>query len=326
MSIPKRDEQPRVSVVTATHNRAERLRALLDSLRVQTLASELFETIVVDDGSADATPAVLESEARRPGLNLRVLHRARSGGPAAARNDGWNAANASIIAFIDDDCIADPRWLESGLRACLDNPGGIVQGRVDPIPSEASFESPFTRTLRVHSAGPYYQTCNIFYPRSLLAELGGFDADAFRSPGGEDTDLAWRAISRGTPTTFAGRARAYHAVNRIGLFGRLRVAGHWSESMLVYKRHPGLREAVFTKGIFWKPWHYALLRVAIALILPRRLRFLRPYLTIPYVRSLETRRRHEGGSLVHALFYPLEDLVEITTMVHASVRHRMLVL
>jgi hypothetical protein len=96
--------------------------------------------------------------------------------------------------------------------------------------------------------------------------------------------------------------------------------------MVVYKRHPELREAVFTKRIFWKPWHYALLRVVLALMLPRRLRFLRPYLVLPYLRSLGLRRRNEGGSTLHALFYPVEDLVEIGTMLRASVEHRMIVL
>jgi GT2 family glycosyltransferase len=230
-----------------------------------------------------------------------------------------------VIAFIDDDCIATAEWLERGLLACEQHPGAIIQGRVDPIPAERAAESPFTRTLRIHGAGPYYQTCNIFYPSSLLDELGGFDT-FFTMPGGEDTDLAWRAISRGTPTAFADDAQAYHAVNRIGPLGRLRVAAHWHESMLVYKRYPELRDAVFTKRIFWKPWHYALFRVALAMVLPKRLWFLRSYLIIPYLRSIELRCRNEGGGIGHALFYPIEDLVEIGAMVRASVEHRMLVL
>jgi glycosyltransferase involved in cell wall biosynthesis len=315
-----------VSVVAATHNRPARLTALLGSLRSQTLAPARFEVVIVDDASERETAELLERERDRGGLVLRVLRRERSGGPAAARNDGWRAAAAPLVAFIDDDCVAAPEWLEEGLRTCAENPGAIVQGRVDPIPAERASETPFTRTLRIHAAGPYYQTCNIFYPRRLLDELHGFDDQSFTMPGGEDTDLAWRAISRGTPTAFAATARVYHAVNRIGPLGRLRVAAHWHESLQVYKRYPELRREVFLKGIFWKPWHYTFLRALLALVLPRRLRHLRVWLTLPYVASIETRVRFEGGSLRHAFFYPIEDVVEITAAVRASVRYRMLVL
>lgn len=316
---------PAISVVVAAHNRAQRLQALLDSLRCQTIDLQWFELVIVDDASTDDTPRVLARELERSAMRLRIVHRKRADGPAAARNDGWRAASAPLIAFIDDDCVATPEWLEHGLRACQENPGAIVQGRVDPIPAERAQLSPFTRTLRIDSVGPFFQTCNIFYPKELLASLDGFDT-FFTMPGGEDTDLAWRAISSGTPAAYAAGAQAYHAVNRIGPLGRLRVAWHWHESMLVYKRFPVLRQALFVKRVFWKDTHYTLARVFVALMLRGRARVLRPYLVVPYLRTLEARRRSEHGDLRHALFYPLEDLVELAAMLRASVEHRMLVL
>lgn len=320
------DSRPKVSVVVITHNRAGRLAALLDSLRAQSLERERFEVVVVNDCSTDETPTLLERELRMGALRLDVVHRGGVACRAAARNDGWRTARGELVAYIDDDCVADPDWLTQGLMACAVHPGAIVQGRVDPIVAESASLSPAARSQQIHQAGPYYQTCNIFYPRGLIADLGGFDADAFTGHGGEDTDLAWRAISRGAPAVFAEQAQAFHAVNRIGLIGRLRFAAHWSESMLVYKRYPELRREVFTKGIFWKPWHYALARVALAAILPRGLRVLQPYLVIPYLRSIELRCRNEGGNVAHALFYPIEDVAEMAAMVRASVRHRMVVL
>jgi glycosyltransferase involved in cell wall biosynthesis len=319
------DSCPAVSVVIITHNRARRLAGLLETLRWQTIGADRFEVVVVDDASSDGTAELLSAEQTRGALALRVMSRG-SPSRAAARNAGWRAARAPVIAYIDDDCIADPDWLAEGVRACSDHAGRIIQGRVDPIPAELSSESPATRTQRIHQAGPYYQTCNIFYPRELIKQLGGFDEQAFTTHGGEDTDLAWRGISRGVHTAFAPEAQAFHAVNRLGLVGRLRFAAHWSESMVVYKRYPELRRAVFTKRIFWKPWHYALARVLVAALLPRRFRLLRPYLVIPYLRSIELRLRHEGGHPAHFFFYPLEDVVETAAMVRASVRHRMLVL
>lgn len=316
---------PEVSVVVATHNRARRLCQLLESLQAQTIDADRFEVIVVDDASSDETQAVLTGALAEERLRLNVFRNGHAKGPGGARNVGWRAARASLIAFIDDDCVASERWLEEGMDLADTHPGSIIQGRVDPVPDELARLTPFTRTQRIHGAGPYFQTCNIFYPRSLLERLGGFDP-IFAGHGGEDADLAWRAISDGTPTAFAPKARAFHAVHEIGAIGRLRVAAHWHRSMIVYKRHPELRRAVFTKGIFWKPWHYALFRVLLALLLTDRLWFLRPYLVLPYLKSIELRCRNEGGGIGHAFFFPVEDVVEVAAMVRASVRYRMLVL
>jgi glycosyltransferase involved in cell wall biosynthesis len=316
---------PKVAVVVATHNRCERLGRLLSSLTRQTIDAEEFEVVVVDDASGDGTQAVLAAAAKGP-LVLRYLTRPVSSGPAQARNDGWHAARAPLIAFTDDDCEAAPGWLAEGLAAARTNPGSVIQGRVDPLPAETDRLSPFVRTLRVHGDGPYYQTCNIFYPRALLERLGGFDAAAYPLPGGEDTDLGWRAIEAGAPTTYAPGAQVFHAVSEIGAMGRLRVAARWSRSLQVYQRHPEARRRVFTRGVFWKPWHYTLLRALAAPLLPRRLRHLRVFLIAPYVDSLLVRCEYEHGRVWHAPFYVAEDLVEVSSALRASVRYRMFVL
>src|SRR5437660_469253 len=95
-----------VSVVVPSHDRPEGLARLLAGLRRQTLAPERFEVIVVDDGSSE--PAVVDSRE----LLVRVLRHEQSRGPAAARNSGWRAASADVVAFIDDDCVPSERWLE----------------------------------------------------------------------------------------------------------------------------------------------------------------------------------------------------------------------
>ena len=76
---------PPISIALATHNRADRLEALFESLRAQTYAGE-FEVVVVDDGSSDRTPEVLAAEEARGELRLRTQRMPESRGPAAARN------------------------------------------------------------------------------------------------------------------------------------------------------------------------------------------------------------------------------------------------
>src|SRR4051794_33714707 len=107
----------------ATHNRADRLQAMLASLREQTVPREQFEVIVVDDASDDggATRRVLDGAP-----DIRVIHREVSGGPAVARNAGWAVAQAPLIAFTDDDCRAAPRWLEAALEVADAHPSAIV--------------------------------------------------------------------------------------------------------------------------------------------------------------------------------------------------------
>src|SRR3954469_1169725 len=314
----------KISVVVATHNRAQRLAALLASLREQTLPREDFEVIVVDDASDDdgATRDALGAAVAAGDLDLRVVHREASRGPAVARNQGWRAARAPLVAFTDDDCRVAPQWLEAALAVADAHPGAIVQGRTDPMPEEFDQFSPFHHTLVIHEAGPSYETCNIFYPRALLERLGGFDEDHFSGPGGEDTDLAWRAIGEGVETVFAEGSQAYHAVQWLGPIGKLKLASRWHETMLVFKRYPELRRRHMVARIFWKWEHYMLMRLVLAALFPRRLWPVKYWLVAPYVHHLTNRR--SGPVLVPYLL--LHDVVETIAVLRGAVRYRTLVI
>jgi glycosyltransferase involved in cell wall biosynthesis len=317
---------PRVSVVFATHNRAARLRELLQSLRGQELDTAEFEVVVVDDASSDETPAVLADAEAAGGLALRWLRLDPGRGPAAARNAGWRAARAPLVAFTDDDCVASPGWLSAYLEGAAANPGRLLQGPTQPRPDELDADGPFSRTLRVSALGPYFQTCNVAYPRELLERVGGFDSDTFTVPGGEDADLAWRSMATGAGAAFVPEARMFHAVSRLGPVGRLRVAWRWSETVRIFARHPGLRRQELTHRIFWKRTHYLLFRALLALLLPRRLRPLGWWLAYPYAAHFRTRGQVEGGGLAMAPYYLVHDLVEVAAMLRGSARYRTLVL
>jgi glycosyltransferase involved in cell wall biosynthesis len=312
---------PRVSVVVATYERAARLERLLSGLRAQTLPASSFEVVVVDDASSDGTVAVLARESERGELVLRVVRHERNAGRASAREDGWREARAPIVAFIDDDCVPTPEWLEAGLAALGDHPGAIVQGRTEPDPDELPQLGPFSRTIRVESYDPALQTCNIFYPRELLARIGGFDVAAFgRVHGGEDSDLGWRAMATGAEAVYSDRPLVRHAVNRLGPVGKLRLCAGWS--LLAYARHPGLRRAHFTAGIFWKPTHLWLARAGLGLLLPRRAWPLRILLGLTYARSLYARGKLEGGGPLLAPYYVLCDLAEVSAALRNGIRYR----
>jgi glycosyltransferase involved in cell wall biosynthesis len=310
-----------VSVVVGTYERATRLERLLAALRAQTLVTSSFEVIVVDDGSSDRTADVLARESERGELALRVIRHERNAGRASARDDGWRAARAPIVAFVDDDCVPAPEWLESGIAAAAAHPGAIVQGRTEPDPEELHRLGPFSRTIRVEAFDPAFQTCNIFYPRELIERVDGFDVASFgRVHGGEDSDLGWRAIGTGAAAVYSDRPVVRHAVHRLGPVGKLRLCAGWS--FLAYARHPGLRKAHFTAGIFWKPTHLWLARAGLGLLLPRRAWPLRLLLALTYARSLYARGKLEGGGPLLAPYYALCDLAEVSAAIRNGVRYR----
>ncbi|HEX8066676.1 MAG TPA: glycosyltransferase [Thermoleophilaceae bacterium] len=312
---------PRATVVVATRDRVGRLRALLESLRGQTAGD--FEVVVVDDGSVGGGVRELLGR-EQGGLDVRAVLRPGAGGPSAARNDGWPLARAPLVAFVDDDCVATPGWLAALLAAADSEPGAIVQGRTLPDPREARRLGPYSRSLWVEAQGPYYQACNILYPRELLERLGGFDAEAFPHVG-EDTDLAWRAIAAGARIAFAPDALVHHAVVRLGPAGKLRLATRWTPSIRLFARHRALRAEHLTYGIFWKGSHYLLVRALLGLALARRARPLALWLAAPYVRHLLERGRVEGGGPLHAPYHAVYDLVELAAVLRGAIRYRTLV-
>jgi glycosyltransferase involved in cell wall biosynthesis len=113
-----------VSVVTAVRDGARFLPEALESVLGQTL--EDFELIVVDDGSRDRTPEVLEEFARR---DPRV-RTARTGGagPASARNRAARQARGSFLAVLDGDDVALPTRLELEVAYLQAHPGVVAVG------------------------------------------------------------------------------------------------------------------------------------------------------------------------------------------------------
>jgi glycosyltransferase involved in cell wall biosynthesis len=313
---------PDVSVVVATHDREERLALLIDALRRQSLASERFEVVIVDDGSSDGTAALLEREQARNGLALTAISIPVAGGPAAARNRGWHAAGAPLIAFTDDDCVPTPEWLATLLAVAHADDAGdvIVQGPTLPRPEELGDMSPFARTVSVTGPSPHYETCNIAYPRALLERLGGFD-EGYPSPAGEDSDLGWRAVAADASVRFAPEALVHHAVHARGPLAAMRDIRLATEGVQAYKLNPELKQHL-TQGVFYRRTHPLLLQAALAVVLARRSPLALAF-ALPYAFNLRGRCRAIGASPVTGVpFYIAFDAAEIAATVRGAIRHR----
>ncbi len=307
----------RVAVVVPTRNREPLLRRLLESL---TSAPSRFELIVVDDGSTDATPALLAD----PPLPLTAIRNERPFGAGAARNAGWRAAaGADLIALTDDDCTVQAGWLEALIAAHRREPGAILQGRTLPDPAQEGRQTAWSRSQRQESLGPNFQTCNIAYPRALLEQHGGFDPDFPHYA--EDADLAWRAIEAGATATFVPEALVHHAVHLTGPLDALRDSQRWADAVRAFARHPGMRRD-FELGIFWREAHPRLLLALAGLTLVRRTRGLSLTLALPYV--VWKRRLHGSyaGVLAKLPAHVAVDAAEVVAMARGSARHGTFVL
>jgi glycosyltransferase involved in cell wall biosynthesis len=183
--------KPLVSVVIPTYNRAWCLAEAVDSVLAQELRG--FELIVVDDGSTDDTPRLLEGY----GEAVRTLRR-ENHGVSAARNAGIAAARAELIAFLDSDdlwlpgklrrqvefftshpkaliCQTEELWVKNGRRV---NPGKRHRKRGGMI-----FEPSLDLCLVSPSA--------VMVRRELFERVGLFDESL---PACEDYDL-WLRVS-----------------------------------------------------------------------------------------------------------------------------------
>jgi len=179
------------------------------------------ELIVVDNGSRDATT----TRARHAGA--RVLFEPRRGS-SYARNRGWQATDADVVAFTDVDCVPARDWLEALLAPFGDPSVAGVGGSIAPmevhspaqrwmverrfLDQEANAESNFL---------PFFATANAAYRHSVLQVLAGFDGEM--DPSG-DTDFSWRvgALARGR-LVYRPEAVVHHDVGR----GLREVTGRW---------------------------------------------------------------------------------------------------
>ncbi len=304
-----------VTVVVATHNRADRLRSLLAALRSQTFTE--FEVVVVDDASTDGTGEVLR------GAAVRSVRLERNGGPAAARNAGWRSATTDLIAFTDDDCTPTPTWLEEGLRAFTDP--CVLVGATEPDPAEVSKINPLARTMRVRSA-LVAPTCNVFYARDDLESCGGFD-ESFRLPVGEDTDLAWRVAELGRELRFAPNAVVFHDVRQRTLAQALDETRRCGGIPPVAARHPVLARRAWPGRFYRRSHPRALLAAAsigCAVVFPPAL-----VLTLPWLRARIFQGRPSRRWITNARYAPaalLVELYEIVVLAKGSVAERTLIL
>ena len=207
--------QPLFTVVVPTFNRTDSLEACLQALAAQDFPRDRFEVVVVDDGSAAPPRGIVERLAGR--LDVRLLEQANAG-PAAARNAGAAAARGAYLAFTDDDCLPDPRWLGALAAAASLHPGSAVGGRVvnalgDGVYATASqmlIDFLYDYYNAADTGGRFFITSNLALPAARFRDVGGFDV-SFPLAAAEDRDVCDRWREQGFEMAYAPAAVVRHA-------------------------------------------------------------------------------------------------------------------
>jgi glycosyltransferase involved in cell wall biosynthesis len=177
--------EPRVSVIVPVRDGERYLSEALDSILGQTIPPS--EVIVVDDGSRDGTPQVLD----RYGARVQRIHQPPTG-QFAALNRGVAAARNNLIAFLDADDVWTPRSLECRLDRLLapDEPDAVFGRWVKFVSPE--FDDDYAARFRFApdpTSTPALQTT--IFRRSVFDVVGYFDP-TLRTSGNVD----WLARAR----------------------------------------------------------------------------------------------------------------------------------
>lgn len=207
--------------------------------------SGFFQTVVVDDGSADGTAEFLRSYSRDLKLDPVIL--TRNSGRAAARNAGVNAAEGKLLLFIDGDMEFDC-GLVMGHQAEYSDAEIVVLGRVvykKSLPCKGYRN--YIETRGAHKLPPetpipgrYFWSGHVSMPKDIFIRVGGFD-EHFQVYGGEDIDIGMRIVSQGFQIKYLPELVTEHLHIRSldNVLSMAREYGSRSIPLLVNK-HPAL--------------------------------------------------------------------------------------
>ena len=183
-----------LSVIIPVRNGTGVLPRSLEALEASDLPRELWELIVVDDGSTDDTPALA---ARRADLVMRLPGSPH--GPGYARNRGVDAARGAVVVFVDADVVVHRDTLRRIAWRFARDPGlGALFGSYDDHPPAPGIVSRYRNLLHhwhhqnnAGEAETFWAGCGAVR-RSVFLKAGGFDEWHFRRPSIEDIELGHR--------------------------------------------------------------------------------------------------------------------------------------
>lgn len=216
-----------ISIVVITRNRVHIIDTCLRHILAQEGAP--FEVIVVDASDYEETEELM---ARYPQVQYLHIENATNQMPRS-RNEGIRMASGEVIAFVDDDSLVQPGWLQSLASHYADPSVGGAGGLV-LAPGEQPRQGGVVGRMRprgtplgdftVLTPGPvrveHLMGCNMSFLREALVSLGGFDCRYNGSNFREDTDMCVRVRRAGYGLVYDPKACVVHLYARKEEYGR----------------------------------------------------------------------------------------------------------
>ncbi len=188
----------KVSVIIPTFHDWERLKLCLKALQDQTIESESYEVLVINNDPGDSCPYSIRDS------KVRIIAEAKPGS-YAARNAALKYAQGSIIAFTDSDCIPAPDWLENAVDRIENSEANIIAGEVELFAQvenlyykyEQVYGFPVERYVKQENFGV---TANLIVEREVFDDLGPFNSTL---KSGGDKEFCQRAVKENRQLSFA---------------------------------------------------------------------------------------------------------------------------
>jgi glycosyltransferase involved in cell wall biosynthesis len=192
-----------VSVIIPVFNDKKRLKLCLTALENQTYPQDLYEVIVVDNGSDESVEELVNQ------FSQALVTYESKRGSYAARNKGISISRGELLAFTDSDCIPGQNWLEMGVKQLSSTSNcGLVAGKIEIFfkdpgrPTAAEIYDAATNLQQEKYVQDYNYgaTANLFTFKKVFELVGYFDSSL---KSGGDAEWGLRVHSQGYGLIYA---------------------------------------------------------------------------------------------------------------------------
>lgn len=225
-----------ISIIIPTRNRAKSLKNLLNKISEQTISSEKYEVLVIDNGSEDETALVCH-EYVEVFENFRYFYE-KSPGLHVGRNKGYQESRTDLLVYVDDDVEPYKGWLQAILDGFKDEKVVLIGG--NDIPKFESEPPQWINDLWIESEGAkilpefscillgstereidpeYVYGCNFAIRKEILDKTRGFHpdgmpADMLQYRGDGETYVSKYIKEHKLKSIFVPEASVYHIVSK----------------------------------------------------------------------------------------------------------------
>ncbi len=212
-----------VSIIIPAYNAESTIEkctaSIIESIK-NTSTPEIFEIIIINDGSTDNTKKIISNI---PGV--KIVNHEKNLGLSFARNSGINYSNSDYMIFIDSDIVISDNWIDNMYKSIHNNKNIIgINGIIGSYPNKklsgldnylfGKFRGVKNVTINTPLNYKFFVFSNTIIRRKVLNEIGFFDESLFKY-GGEDTELSLR-ISKKYPRGLRKleKASSYHITQK----------------------------------------------------------------------------------------------------------------